>query len=162
MNRNDLALQAEQFEARFGALPDAIWQAPGRVNLIGEHTDYNGGHVLPCALDLSTTLTIATNGTSEVRLASANFGDSVLSFDIRSADVHARTEHWSRYVSAVFAAMQANGYEVGGCDLRLSSTVPDGAGLSSSAALETVLCAALSEVFSLELNESPCVNESRP
>ena len=152
MNRNAPASLAEQFEARFGAFPDAIWQAPGRVNLIGEHTDYNGGHVLPCALDLSTTLSISSNGTSEVRLASANFGDSVLSFDVRSADVHARTDHWSRYVSAVFAAMQANGYKVGGCDLRITSTVPDGAGLSSSAALETVLCAALSDPFSLGLD----------
>ena len=151
-NSSDSKTVIELFKASFGASPQRVWRAPGRVNLIGEHTDYNGGHVLPCALNLATDLAIAPNGTSHVRLVSDRFNDEVVIFELEKAQSHAREVHWSRYVSAVVAAMQVNGYEVRGCDLAITSTVPDGAGLSSSAALEVVLATALSDLFDLNID----------
>ena len=141
----------ELFTQRFQYRPESVWRAPGRVNLIGEHTDYNGGHVLPCALDLSTEVALASNRSDMVRIVSQRFPAETVAFALKDAAAHARTPHWSRYVSAVVAALQDHGHQVGGCDLAITSTVPDGAGLSSSAALEVALSSSISHRFSLSL-----------
>src|SRR6476620_3971026 len=106
------------FTEAFGGEPDGRWAAPGRVNLIGEHTDYNDGFVLPMALPQTTRATVSLRDDREVRFTSSGPGSG------------------QKYADAVFAAFRAEGYDVPGADVAVESDVPIGAGLSSSAALE--------------------------
>ncbi|WP_181407686.1 galactokinase [Nocardioides sambongensis] len=114
--------------------------APGRVNLIGEHTDYNGGLALPFALPMGTTVT-ARRGDAEVfRARSREAGDWVgTGDDIRGRSVTG----WASYLAGVVWALEESGHRVGGCDLEITSDVPLGAGLSSSASLECAVALAL-------------------
>ncbi len=113
--------------------------APGRVNLIGEHIDYNGGPVLPFALDLRTTVSIETRSDSVISVRSEGLGTARMSPSVRKGDV----DGWARYVAAaVWAFTDGTKRTLPGLDVEISSAVPVGAGLSSSAALEcAVLCA---------------------
>ena len=99
------------------------WQAPGRVNLIGEHTDYNGGFVLPIAIDRRTVVSATARDDGELECRSAQFGDG-------------SDDSWTAYVRGVHRALADAGYPVGGADVVVDSDVPVGAGLSSSAALD--------------------------
>ncbi|MCL6507762.1 MAG: galactokinase [Bryobacteraceae bacterium] len=132
----------ESFAQRFGAAPPRLFRAPGRINLIGEHTDYNLGFVLPVALDLACYTAVAPNGCGCLRVFSQNLheGAEWLVDAISSA---APQRHWSDYVLGVARELVRAGYEVGGSDLLIWSTVPAGAGLSSSAALEVSVALAL-------------------
>ncbi len=124
----------EEFRSRFGVEP-RIYRAPGRVNLIGEHTDYNDGFVLPAALDLATVAAIAPRSDRTLNIHSLMMGETV-SFDLDEAEPKAR-KHWSDYVRGVAWVLEgAGGHRLTGADLMIDSTVPLGAGLSSSAALE--------------------------
>ncbi|HUR13318.1 MAG TPA: galactokinase [Mycobacteriales bacterium] len=125
---------ASAFEAAFGGAPDGVWCAPGRVNLIGEHTDYNEGLVLPLAIDLECRVAARPRTDGVLRLVSAQLGDggAVLLADRRADDLIG----WARYVVGMAWALQDAGLAVGGADLLVDSDVPAGAGLSSSAALE--------------------------
>lgn len=124
-----------------------IFKAPGRVNLIGEHTDYNGGFVFPIALDMTTTIAVRKNGTSSIRLAATDLPDRV-TLDINNLDNY-RNLPWGNYQAGVFYVMQNEGCDIFGYDLLYEDTVPHGAGLSSSAAIE-VATALLAETFSKE------------
>lgn len=117
----------------YGREPGGVSRAPGRVNLIGEHTDYNDGLVLPAALDEATWTAAAARDDRRVRVQAANPGESV-EFEL-DAPGAPRQGHWSDYVRGIAAAIEADGYRLRGADLRVSGTVPEGAGLSSSAAL---------------------------
>lgn len=119
--------------------PDVAVRAPGRANLIGEHTDYNDGFVLPVAIDLETVL-VGHRTEGVVRLRSAQQA-SVAEFDLRTG--RGTETGWGRYVSAVIRQLLAAGLPLRGLDGALSSTVPPGAGLSSSAALEVSVALAL-------------------
>ena len=134
-----------RFEERFGRAPDRAARAPGRVNLIGEHTDYNGGLVLPCAIDRATRVVGAARGDGVVRIASENEGDEA-SFRIADAVGRAKGsfDHWSDYVRGVVFALAEVGQPPAGADLVVSSDVPIGAGLSSSAAFTVSLATLLS------------------
>ncbi|MCB5291405.1 galactokinase [Arthrobacter sp. SO3] len=134
-----------RFEATFGAAPDGIWAAPGRVNLIGEHTDYNEGFVLPFAIDKRATTAVRLRGDSTVRLIST-VGDQGLVEADAAALAPGTVIGWAKYPLGVVWALQQHGIEVPGFDLLLDSDVPPGAGLSSSHAIECAVVTALNEL----------------
>lgn len=118
----------------FGGTPEVRAAAPGRVNLIGEHTDYNAGFVLPMALEQQTLFVGSANGTETVRLVSAQFGEMV-TVDLRTALQPGRPA-WANYALGVMAGFHKAGARLVGFDAAIVSDVPVGGGLSSSAALE--------------------------
>lgn len=121
------------FRELFDAAPALIVRAPGRVNLIGEHTDYNDGFVLPMAIDRATYIALRPRTDSRVVVHALDFGDSA-EFDLDS--LVKAGDHWSEYLKGVAWALQSAGYAVRGWEGVISGDVPIGAGLSSSAALE--------------------------
>jgi galactokinase len=136
---------ADRFTATFGASPDGVWAAPGRVNLIGEHTDYNEGFVLPFAIDRRARTAIRLRGDSTVRLLST-FGDQGLVLADDAALVPGGVSGWAKYPLGVVWALRQHGIEVPGFDLLLDSDVPPGAGLSSSHAIECAVITALNDL----------------
>ena len=141
----------EAFRERFGGEPDGVWSAPGRVNVIGEHTDYNAGLCLPIALPHRTFIALRSRPDDVVRVASAQeAGSGIWTADL--ADVAPGTvTGWGTYVAGVAWALRAAGHEVRGFDAVVDSCVPYGSGLSSSAALECAVAVALDEVHGLGL-----------
>jgi galactokinase len=139
------------FAALFSRPPEAEASAPGRVNLIGEHTDYNDGFVLPIAIPQRTVVSVAARGDQDVRAWSANVSgpDRELAFGLGMERPRAA---WIDYVQAVTVALARAGCALGGFDARVESTVPLGAGLSSSASLEVALIRALARRFDLALD----------
>jgi len=119
------------------------YRAPGRVNLIGEHTDYNDGFVMPAAIDLHTEVIIQARDDRKLVISSDTFADSV-EFDLDEASPTAR-HHWSDYIRGVAVMLERDGHHLRGADLKIRSDVPIGSGLSSSAALEVATAYALLE-----------------
>lgn len=118
-----------------------IFRAPGRVNLIGEHTDYNDGFVMPVALDLYASVAAAPRNDRRLRIRSENFSETC-EFDLDETRPRPRG-HWSDYARGVSIALEQAGYRLRGADLLLQSDVPVGSGLSSSAAIEVAVALAL-------------------
>lgn len=138
------------FTATYGAPPDGVWSAPGRVNLIGEHTDYNDGLALPVALPHRTYAAVSARPDDVVRLVSAQEPSGVR--EVRLGDAAPGTVHgWVAYVVGVAWALREAGHRVGGFDVAIDSCVPSGAGLSSSAALEAAVAVALDALHGLGL-----------
>ena len=132
-----------EFVARYGASGGMrVFRAPGRVNLIGEHTDYNLGFVLPIALDMATYVAAAPARTGELRVYSEHNGESA-AWPIGELRNVLPRGNWSDYVAGVARELVLAGYPVDAADLYIRSTVPEGAGLSSSAALEVSTALAL-------------------
>ena len=117
------------------------FRAPGRVNLIGEHTDYNDGFVMPAALDLSVFVRVWPREDRKLELRSENFGDQI-EIDLDEPDPIAR-DHWSDYAVGVAVMLERAGYRLRGADLHIRGEVPVGSGLSSSAAVEVATACAL-------------------
>ncbi len=141
---------AAGFHETHGYAPTGIWSAPGRVNLIGEHTDYNGGFVLPFAINRRTVVALGARDDTTLTVASS-FAHELASIDL--ADLAPdRLGGWSAYPLGVAWALGQHGADLGavpGADLYIESTVPVGAGLSSSAAIESAVAVALNEVWRL-------------
>jgi galactokinase len=129
----------ESFQKIFGAKPDAVVRAPGRVNLIGEHTDYNDGYVLPAAIDRAIRMAGRRRPGRTVRLHSLDFSDAV-EFSLDSIEPDAR-HPWSNYVRGVTQLLEADGHKLPGAEIVLGGDVPREAGLSSSAAVEVAAAA---------------------
>lgn len=124
------------YKQRYGAADGVrVYRAPGRVNLIGEHTDYNAGFVLPIALAMASHIAAAPNNDGVLRVASENNGETV---EVHVSDVpHLQPrKDWTDYVLGIAVELHRAGYKLSGANLLIHSTVPVGAGLSSSAALE--------------------------
>ena len=132
------------FEKRFGT-DGAFYASAGRINLIGEHTDYNGGFVFPGAIDKVIMAEIKPNGTDKVRLVSVDFDDAFCEFGLREEDAPAPS--WARYVFGVCREVLKRGGKVKGFDAAFAGNVPNGAGLSSSAALESCFAFAINDMF---------------
>jgi galactokinase len=119
-----------------------IFEAPGRINLIGEHIDYNGGHVFPAALELKNIVIARSNGTNTINMAVTSLPNRV------SANIGALANYkgleWGSYQCGVAYMMKNDGYQLKGCDLLYHATLPYGSGLSSSASIEvaTAICLA--------------------
>ncbi|WP_306185875.1 MULTISPECIES: galactokinase [unclassified Streptomyces] len=140
----------EGFTALYGTEPDGVWAAPGRVNLIGEHTDYNDGFVMPFALPHVTIAAVARREDGVLRLHSADVPGGPV--ELRVDDLAPGTDKdWTAYPAGVVWALREAGHAVTGADVHLTSTVPSGAGLSSSAALEVVVALALNDLCALGL-----------
>jgi len=140
--KRSLAL-LERFRAAYGERPVLV-QAPGRVNLIGEHTDYNEGFVLPAAIGFQTQIAIARRGDRRLRVASENYGEPV-EFDLDDMPASARG-HWSDYVAGVVRLLDRVLGKLPGANALMNGNVPQGAGLSSSASLEVAMCQAMLEI----------------
>ncbi len=138
----------EKFKERFSA-NGAVYTSPGRINLIGEHTDYNGGFVFPGAIDKGMVAEIKLNGTDRVRAYAVDL-DEYAEFGLREEDAPAQS--WARYIFGVCREIQKRGGVIGGFDTAFSGDVPLGAGMSSSAALESTFANALNELFGLGID----------
>lgn len=123
-----------------------IYTSPGRINLIGEHTDYNGGYVFPGAVDKAITAAIRPNGTNRVRAYALDLGAST-EFGLEESDKPA--ESWAHYIFGVCREIIKRGHEIGGFDTLFGGDVPLGAGMSSSAALESTFAYALNDIYGL-------------
>lgn len=137
------------FVRTFGVPPAVQDSAPGRVNLLGEHTDYNDGFVLPLAIPQRTRVALRARGDREVRAFSAAFQQS----RGYTLGAEAPTREWSDYVKGVTRSLAHAGFSIGGFEAALVSDVPVGAGLSSSAALEVALLRGLRRLFDLTLSD---------
>jgi len=133
---------ADAFRRRNGRAPELVARAPGRVNLIGEHTDYNDGFVLPCAIDFDTAIAAARRDDREVRVVACDYGEATDGFGLDAPIGHRNDAPWPNYVRGVVQRLLARGIALQGADLVVSGNVPQGAGLSSSASLEVCVCQA--------------------
>lgn len=134
--------------------PSHIIQAPGRVNLIGEHTDYNDGFVLPCAINYQTVVAAAKRDDNIVRVVSVDYGNATDEFDITKDIEFQQDKMWSNYIRGVVKCLRDRGYQFRGADISVSGNVPQGAGLSSSAALEVVIGQTFKVLYNLEISQA--------
>jgi galactokinase len=137
-----------RFREMFGASP-RIFRAPGRVNVIGEHTDYNDGFVMPAALEFYTWVAAAKREDRALQAYSSHYGETV-SLSLDALDGPPR-KHWSDFIRGVAAVLQNAGYRLDGADLVIHGEVPLGAGLSSSASLEVATALALSSLSGIDV-----------
>ncbi|MBU1821018.1 MAG: galactokinase [Bacteroidetes bacterium] len=138
----------DSFKARYDSEP-RLFRSPGRINLIGEHTDYNGGFVLPASVDKAVYFAISPLSDDRVQLQAVDLNDT---YDFRLGDLSRPGAEWPIYQLAVLDQLQKHGLKIGGFQASFGSDVPVGAGMSSSAALECCLLYALNEVFGLGLS----------
>lgn len=142
----------EQFKQLFGSAGDIrAYFAPGRVNLIGEHTDYNGGHVFPCALTLGTYAVARKREDDKLRLYSANFESLGIIESSLNDLVPSEAAGWTNYPKGVMWTFEKRGYKItNGFDILIYGNIPNGSGLSSSASLEVLTGIILKDMFELE------------
>ncbi len=140
------------FADSFGYPASLTIQAPGRVNLIGEHTDYNDGFVLPCAIDYQTVISCAKRDDRLVRVIAADYDNQSDEFSLDKPILSHDTQQWSNYVRGVVKHLQKRDKNFGGADLVISGNVPQGAGLSSSASLEVAVGKAFQQLYHLSLD----------
>jgi galactokinase len=141
---------ASLFHRTFDRPPTGVWSAPGRVNLIGEHTDYNGGYVLPFAINLRTEAAAARRSDHRVSVQSLQRAGEVVEFALDDVRPEADSG-WAGYVFGVVWALREKGYDIDGIDIVLDGAVPTGSGLSSSAALECAVGLAALELHDIDI-----------
>ena len=139
----------QKFQQQYKTDP-RLFHAPGRVNLIGEHTDYNDGFVFPAAIDFYTHIAAGKRTDSKLSVFSANYNEGV-EIDLRDTSLKPR-KHWSDYVCGVALMLLSSGHRISGANLLIESNVPLGAGLSSSAALEVAVAIALLGISGLSMD----------
>ena len=138
----DIQQQLTQlFESTFGTAPECYFQAPGRVNLIGEHTDYNDGFVLPCAIDYQAMMAATARDDQKIVVTAHAFNGQVAEFELALPIEPSKEASWSNYIRGVATTLIQRGLALQGANIAVIGNVPQGAGLSSSACLE--VCAGL-------------------
>jgi len=140
------------FNETFGYTATGTIQAPGRVNLIGEHTDYNDGFVLPCAIDYQTAISCAKRDDRQVRVIAADYDQQQDIFSLDLPIVQHPDYMWANYVRGVIKHLQQRQPNFGGVDMVISGNVPQGAGLSSSASLEVAVGTVFNYLYQLPLD----------
>lgn len=148
-----IAELTKDFGTLFGKKPEQNFFSPGRVNLIGEHTDYNGGHVFPCAISLGTYGLVSKRSDKKIRMYSSNFKEvGIIEFDL--SDLRYEEKHnWVNYPKGVIDIFNKNGFDVAsGLDLIVYGTLPNGAGLSSSASIEVLMAVILNSLFQFNID----------
>ncbi len=151
---------AELFRSRFGGEPDGVWLAPGRANLMGEHTDYNEGYVLPFALSQGVAAAAARRAGRRLTLCSRQEPAAAVEVDLDGL-APGQVTGWAAYPAGVAWALEAAGHRVPGACIAIDSDVPVGAGLSSSAALECATALALAELGELTVPRADLVTLAR-
>jgi len=146
-----LSLLDSVFETTFGTAPARHFQAPGRVNLIGEHTDYNDGFVLPCAIDYQTLVAVTPRTDMTVRVVALDYANQQDEFSLAGEIESHPTQLWSNYVRGVVKHLQLRGMQIQGADFAITGNVPQGAGLSSSASLEVVIGETFKQLYQLPM-----------
>ncbi len=140
----------QAFTQHFDAAPTLLVRAPGRLNLIGEHTDYNDGLVLPGAISQAVSFALRLNGTDKIRLRALDFNKA---YEVAVADIKPLEHgHWANYQLGVVAGLLRRGAEVPGFDCAFGGDIPSGAGLSSSAAVECGVAWGLNELLGLGID----------
>ncbi|MBU9856806.1 galactokinase [Rahnella bonaserana] len=142
----------EIFADKFGYPATITIKAPGRVNLIGEHTDYNDGFVLPCAIDYETVIACAQRNDRTIRVIAADYDNDEDSFSLDEPILHTDAHPWANYVRGVVKHLMLRNKDFSGADMVISGNVPQGAGLSSSASLEVAVGQALKSLYDLPLD----------
>ena len=140
------------FRQQFSREPDITIKAPGRVNLIGEHTDYNDGFVLPCAIDYETVISGSKRDDRQIHVIAADYDNQQDIFSLDEPIVPHAQYRWADYVRGVVKHLQLRHADFGGASLVISGNVPQGAGLSSSASLEVAVGQALQSLYQLPLS----------
>lgn len=143
----------EAFIVHFGAPPQHVIRAPGRVNLIGEHTDYNNGFVLPCALEQHTLVALSPRTDNTVCTLALDYEHALDTFSLGESLVSNTHQAWANYVRGVVYALQARDFSLRGCNIAITGNIPQGAGLSSSAALEVGVAKALAVDNNLDITD---------
>ena len=138
------------FKQYYGRNPEVVSRAPGRLEILGNHTDYNEGFVLSAATEQATCVALAKREGSVCTLRDTALDGKVFTIDLNDLD-HPAKGDWTNYIKGVLVELKRRGIPFGAFDLLLTSTVPLSAGMSSSAALETAFCYALKKVYSIEL-----------
>ena len=146
----DIEHVRSRFKKHFNDEVGSVYASPGRINLIGEHTDYNGGFVFPGAIDKGMVAEIKVNGTDKVRAYSIDLKDYV-EFGLNEED--APKASWARYIFGVCREIIKRGGKIQGFDTAFAGDVPLGAGMSSSAALESTFAFALNDMFNLGIDK---------
>lgn len=152
MTQPQVARALEQFEQVFSAAPSALFFAPGRVNLIGEHTDYNDGFVLPCAINFGTWLAIRPRTDAVVRIVAGDLDNRTSEWRLDRPIEPDPVESWSNYLRGVSAHFFREGITLTGMDIYATGNVPQGAGLSSSASFSVAFATACNQLNQLELS----------
>jgi galactokinase len=159
MTRERLAEEAKNaFQKHFSCLPDLTVLAPGRANLIGEHTDYNDGHVLPVAIDRFTAASAANRSDRTFRLYTANLDDA---FEFDADDLPEERPAWASYMMGVIVELEREGFKLSGKDIIVHGNVPLASGLSSSASLEMGTATAIERLEGLEIDDGRMVQVCR-
>ena len=142
------------FAERFGSAPDLVARAPGRVNLIGEHTDYNDGFVLPCAIGPSTMVAASRRDDNAVHIVAVDFDNAADAFDLNEPIERNADQPWADYIRGMIMALQNAGHALTGANIAIAGNVPKGAGLSSSASLEVAVGKAMLALANIEIDHS--------
>ncbi len=143
----------DKFQSVFTSQP-IFYKAPGRINLIGEHTDYNSGFVLPAAIDKAVFFAVGKNHVNKLRLFSADYNEA---FEIEINDLKRTDIHWANYIIGVTAQFQKRGLRPEGIDCVFGGNIPLGAGLSSSAALECGFAICINDLFGFQIAKSELI-----
>jgi galactokinase len=149
---NEILIQntTDFFKETFGNTPDKIVLSPGRINIIGEHIDYNDGYVLPAAINKIVCFAFEINNSNTANIQAIDMNESVL-IDITKEEIVSDVV-WTNYLRGVLFQLKLKGYKIGGFNCAFSSNIPIGSGLSSSAALECGFLFGINELFNLGIN----------